>query len=285
MSAIWRVALGQYPHTAGLFDGRVTSPRLTLDFAKVSPISRAFAPMVRNAAYDVSEMAIATFLQARAWGKPLVLLPVTLAARFQEHALLCRADSAIRGPADLRGRRIGVRAYSQTTGMWLRGILAETHGVAAEEMAWTSFEDAHVAEYRDPPFVRRAPAGADLLAMLRAGEVDAAILGNDLPDDPGLRTVFGDPAAAGADFLGRHGFVPVNHLVVVRTTLAETAPDLVAELVRLFAAARGTAALPAGRAALRPAIALALRYMAEQHMLPQPIAIEDAWAGLAEGIV
>jgi 4,5-dihydroxyphthalate decarboxylase len=273
-------AIGRYPHTAALLDGEVRSPALGLRFADIAPISRAFAPMVREARFDVSEMAIATFLQARAWGYPLLLLPVVLAARFQEGALLCRADSAIRGPADLRGRRIGVRAYSQTTGMWLRGILAEAHGLAPEAMAWTTFEDAHVPEYRDPPWARRAPPGSDLLAMLRAGELDAAIVGNDLPDDPGLRTVFADPAAAGEAFRRLHGFVPVNHLVVVRAERAEHAP----ELLRLFALARGAAALPSGRAALRPALALAVRYMQAQGMLPRPLAEADIWSGLPPGI-
>ncbi|WP_431285270.1 ABC transporter substrate-binding protein [Humitalea sp. 24SJ18S-53] len=284
MTTIWTAALGRYPHTAALLDGTVTSPLLALDFVPVAPISRAFAPMVRDGAYDVSEMAIATFLQARAWNKPVVLLPVAVAARFQEGALLCRVDSDIRGPADLRGRRIGVRAYSQTTGMWLRGILADDFGIAAEEMGWTTFEGAHVPEYADPAFVQRAPAGKDLLGMLRSGEIDAAILGNDMPDDPGLRTVFPDPVAAGGSFFARHGFVPVNHLVVVRAPLAATSPALVAELVRMFGAARGAALLPAGREALSQAIALALRYMAAQQMLPRAMVAEESWSGLPQDI-
>lgn len=127
-----RTALGAYPHTRALRDGRVTSTRLRLEFAEVAPVNRAFAPMVREQRFDVCELAIATALQAKAHGKPIVVLPVTVAARFQEAALLCRADSDLHGPADLAGRRVGVRAYSQTTGMWLRGILAERHGVPAE---------------------------------------------------------------------------------------------------------------------------------------------------------
>ncbi len=123
------VAIGRYPHTAPLLDGAVRPDWLDLRFAAVAPISRAFAPMVREGRFDVSEMAIATFLMAKAAGRPLVLLPVALMARFQEGALLCRADGPIRGPEDLAGRRIGVRAYSQTTGMWLRGILADARSV------------------------------------------------------------------------------------------------------------------------------------------------------------
>lgn len=280
---VLRAAVGTYPHTAALKSGQVSSSRLHLDFADVSPINRAFAPMVREGRFDVCEMAIATFLQAKAHGKPLVLLPVTLAARFQEAALLCRADSAITGPADLAGRSIGVRAYSQTTGMWLRGILADNHGVRPDAVCWVTFEGAHVAECRDPPWAVRAPAGADMLAMLRAGDLDAVIVGNDMPDAPGLRTVFPDPAAAGEAFRRRHGFVPVNHMLTVRRDLAERRPDLVGELVHMFqdaAAASGAEALPMGRAALQPAVDLALRYSAAQGLLPRTLDPDEVWEGL-----
>ncbi len=288
---VLRAALGGYRHVAALRSGQVGSARLRLEFADVSPVNRAFAPMVRDARFDVCEMAIATFLQAKAYGKPLVLLPVAVAARFQEAALLCCSGSAIRGPADLAGRRVGVRAYSQTTGMWLRGILAGDYGVQPEQVRWVTFEDAHVAEYRDPPWAVRAAAGADMLGMLRAGELDAVIVGNNLPDDPGLRTVFSDPAAAGAAFRRRYGFVPVNHLVTVRRELAEGRPDLVAELLRMFRDARaagpvgpgGNDPLPMGRTALEPAITLALRYSAEQGLLPRRLGVEEVWEGLPPG--
>lgn len=278
-------ALGRYPHTAALLDGRVASPLLALDPTEVKPIPRAFAPMVREGRFDVSEMAIVTFLMAKAWGKPLVLLPVVLAARFQESALLCRSDSQIRGPEDLRGRRVGVRAYSQTTGVWIRGRIEEAHGVRSEEIRWVTFEDAHVAEYRDPPWAERAAPGQDMLAMLLAGELDAAIFGSDAPADASLRTVVADPAAAGRAFLAAHGFVPVNHLVVVKAGLARERPDLVTELVRMFHAAAGEAALPRGRAALDPAVALAIRYALAQGLLPREMSVEEVWEGLPAGLV
>lgn len=285
--AVLRAAVGIYPHTAALRSGQVASPCLRLRFADVSSINRAFAPMVREGRFDVSEMAITTFLQAKAYGKPLVLLPVTLAARFQEPALLCRASSDMRGPADLRGRRTGVRAYSQTTGMWLRGILADDYGVPPEAVRWVTFEDAHVAEVRDPPWAERSPPGTDMLAMLRAGHLDAVIVGNDVPDDPGLRTLFPDPAAAGEAFWRKHGFVPVNHLLTVRRSLADTRPDLAAELFRMFRAAKaftpvagGRDTLPMGRTALRPAVELALRYCAGQGLLPRALDSAKVWHGL-----
>jgi 4,5-dihydroxyphthalate decarboxylase len=279
--AAWTVALGGYKHTARLVAGEVASPSLPLVFETVAPISKAFAPMVREGRFDVSEMAIATFLMARAYDKPLVLLPAVMARRFQEGAMLCRVDGPVARPEDLAGKRIGVRAYSQTTGMWLRGILADRHGVRSEDCRWVTFEDAHVPEYRDPAWAERAPKGADMLAMLKAGELDAAIFGNDVPADASLRTVWPDVPAAGRDFLARHGFEPVNHLVVVKAAHAAGAPEKVAELLRLL---RESGVAPVTRADLDPAIDLAARWCFDQGLLPKRLAPGAAWEGLPPGI-
>jgi len=279
--AVLKAALGNYAGTRKLLEGEIPSSLLRLDFGKVAPISKAFAPMVREGRFQVSEMAIATFLMARAYDKPLVLLPVVLVERAQEAAMLCRKDGPIQGPADLAGARIAVRAYSQTTGMWLRGSLAESYGVKADQQRWTTFEDAHVSEFRDPPWVTRAQKGQELLAMLQGGEVEAAIFGNDMPDAPDLRPVFPDPQAAGAEFRARHGFVPLNHLVVVRADIAAERPDLVVELVRML---REGGAAVRSRDELRPAIALAIGYCAEQGLLPKRFTPEEAWSGLPAAI-
>ena len=272
------VAVGAYPHTQALKSGRIASAALQLEFAEITPINRAFAPMVRERRFDVCEMAIATFLQAKAYGKELALLPIAMAARFQESALLCRVDSAIRGPADLAGRRVGVRAYSQTTGMWLRGLLADDWGVKPEDVRWITFEGAHVLEYADPPFVERAAPGEELLKMLRERELDAVIVGNDVPDDPELRTVFPDPAAAAEAFWEKHRFVPINHMVVVRREIAVDRPDAIRELCRLFVASKAASApppsardrAPMGREAVEPSVALALRFARRAGLAASP---------------
>jgi len=287
-STTLRTAIGRYPHTKPLLSGRIRSDLVQLDFADIKPINRAFAPMVREERFDVSEMAIATFLQAKAFGKRLVLLPIVLAARFQHASLLCDVRSTIRGPSDLAGRRVGVRAYSQTTGVWLRGILADEYGVRPEPVRWITFEDAHVPEYRDPPWAERAAPGKDLVAMVHAGELDAIIVGSDPPDDPALRPVFPDPEGAAEAFWQKHHFVSVNHLLTVRQDLARDRPDLVAELTRMFREAKAASPSPAGgrdpypfgRAALQPALALALRYTFEQGLLPRPLTIDEVWEGL-----
>ena len=263
-------AIGRYPYTAALFDDR----RLRIEPFPV--ISRAFAPMVRTQCFDVSEMAIATFLMAKAAGSPLVLLPVVMSARFQNRALLRRAADRF-GPADLAGRRIGVRAYSQTTGLWLRGDLQEAHGLRPDQVRWVTFEDAHVSGFRDPAWAERAPPGSDILALLRDGTLDAAIFGNAVPSAPDLATVDPDPDAAGRAFLDRHGVTPINHMIVVRAEIAAR-PGAVRALLDAFRAAGNPFAI--GRKALEPALALALRYTAAQGLLDRPLSADDMWAGL-----
>src|SRR6201991_2292404 len=157
-------AVKRYPHTDKLMSGALALPGLRLNCLEIEPIHGSFAPMARRQAYDVSELAIVTFLQARAYGKPLLMLPVVLAARLQQGCLVYnRRHRPGLGVQDLAGARIRVRAYAQTTGMWVRGILDETYGVAPDRVRWITFEGGHLEEYQDPAFVSRAPAGKGML--------------------------------------------------------------------------------------------------------------------------
>src|ERR1700757_5261613 len=140
---------GTYPHTRALKDGAITSDRVALGFNEGEPINKAFLMMVRQEKFDVSEMAIATYLQAKAYGKPLTLLPATMMGRFQQGALLHNSERGTLRLHDLSGRRVGVRSFAQTTGVWLRGILWKDYGIDPSRIQWVTFEDAHVAEFRD----------------------------------------------------------------------------------------------------------------------------------------
>ncbi len=275
---IFSAAIGDYPHVRALKSGLIGSPYFQLSFADMPVINRAFAPMVRSQAFDICELAIATYFQALAHGKPLVLLPIILAARFQETAFLCRTDSPILGPKDLRGKRIGIRAYSQTSGMWLRGLLLERYGIAPNQVHWLTLEDAHVAEVSDPPFVERAQPGKALIEMLRSGEVDAIILGNDLPKDAAFRCIFPDIDASARAFEARYGFTPINHMLVIRRDLVRDNPHLSPELLRMFAAARSLS--DKSPAHLDPdqiaaALRLAARYTMEQGLLPKGTNLDE----------
>lgn len=276
------VALGAKAWRQGLDAALAQSDELRLNFIEVSPIHRAFAPMARAQSFDVAEMAIVTALQAIAYGKPLVLLPVAIAARFQQRCLIAHRAAPL-SPADLPGRRIGVRAYTQTTGMWIRGILADDYGVDSAFAHWVTQEGAHLAEYHDPDFVTSAPTGRDLLDLLRTGDIDAAILGNDLPDDPDFVPVIADPEAAARAWFARHGVVPVNHMLMVRQDIAAARPDVIRALWQALRRAKPASAsvpdmAPFGVAAVTPALAMVLRHCARQHLLPRPLAVDDIFA-------
>jgi 4,5-dihydroxyphthalate decarboxylase len=268
------VALGRTPRTEALFTGEAADPALRLELPAIPVITSAFPAMVREGRWPVSEMAIVTFLMAKEAGRPLVLLPCVLAARAQEGSLLCREDSPLHDPHQLRGARVGVRAYSQTTGMWLRGVLAEVHDVPPEQVRWTTFEEAHLANYQDPPSCERAATGATLAGMLQEGALDAAIFGSDAP--AGFRSVFPDPGAASDAFRARHGFVPVNHLLVARDDVAR---DRAPELMRLLGLLRASGANVTTRAMLTPALSLAARWCAEQGLTRRVLSRSEIWAG------
>jgi 4,5-dihydroxyphthalate decarboxylase len=259
-----------------LKEGGVVSDRVGFDFVEVDPVTRAFRRMVRTLEFDLCEIALTTHAQARAYGKPISALPVVLLRGLHHNALICRGDSPLRGPTDLPGKRIGVRAWSQTTGVWVRGILQHEYGVAPDAMTWVTEEDAHVQEFADPPFVQRIAPGRSLPAMLLSGEIDAAVALAGV-DPAAVRTVIPDADAAAAEWSARTGAYPINHVVVVKDELLVRHPWLGGELMRLFLASKRQAddSVPYGLEANRPAIELLMRYAAEQRLIPRAYRPEE----------
>ncbi len=280
-----RICLGDYPHTLPLKRGEITSPSLKLDFVEVSPMNKAFKPMVREHAFDVSEMALVTYFQAKAWNKGLSLLPAAMLSRFQHHTMLYNSERGTLTPADLKGKRIGVRSYSQTTGVWIRGIIENDYGIDLSGAKWVTFEDAHVAEAVDPPGVIRARADQDITKMLLGGELDVAIYGAALPKEPQLRSVIVDPDNAAKQWYAKHGLVPVNHMVVVTDELKRAKPAAVAELYRLLEAGKKAAGVPVGgldtapfgKEANRPCLELLMSYAVQQGLVPRALSIDELW--------
>src|SRR6516165_9521181 len=183
--------LGNYANTKALKSGEVTSNLVDFDFVEVKVANNMFKSVVRDAKYDLSELAIVTYLQAKYYGKPYVLIPAVLVSRGQHHTIAYNGERGTLEPSDLNGKRIGVRAYTVTTGTWVRGILASDYGLDINKVEWITFEDPHVAEYRDPAFVKRAPEGKELTQMLLDGEIAAGIVGDKLPD-PKLKHLIPD---------------------------------------------------------------------------------------------
>jgi 4,5-dihydroxyphthalate decarboxylase len=241
-----RAALGTYPHTRALKTGALSNADVRFDFVEVEPIHKAFAPMVRQAAYDLSELAIVTALQALDHGRPIVLLPVVVAARLQRGCLIALSSKGTLDPRDLVGKRIGVRAYTQTTGMWVRAALREDHGLDVEDFQWVTHDPAHVEEYRDPAFVIHETTGKNLVDQLRDGDIDAAILGNDLPKDDAFAPVIRDHRAVDQSWVARHGFMPINHVVAVSEEAFATKPKAVRAAYQLLSRAAAEAERPAG---------------------------------------
>jgi 4,5-dihydroxyphthalate decarboxylase len=271
-----RTALGKSPLVRALKESIVTSDRVGFDFVGVDPVTRAFRRMTRAMEFDLCEMALTTHAQARAFGKPITALPIVLLRGLHHGALICRRDAPLRGPVDLVGKRVGVRAWSQTTGVWVRGILRDEYGIAPDSLTWVTEEDAHVQEFTDPPFVQRIASGQNLGAMLLSGEIDAAIALAGL-DPAQVRTVIPDADAAAAAWSQRTGVYPINHVVVVKDALLAEHPWLADELMRLFNASKRLAddSVPYDIAANRPAIELLMRYAAEQGLIPRAYTVEE----------
>jgi 4,5-dihydroxyphthalate decarboxylase len=277
--------LGNYAGAEALKSGRVSSSLVKFDFADVKVINKQFKPMVRELKYDFGELAIATFLQGYEYGKPYLLLPATVMGRGQHHTIFYNADRGPLAPADLNGKRVGVRAYTVTTGMWVRGILSGDHDVDLQSITWVTFEEPHLAEYRDPPNVERAPEGKELKQMLLDGEVDAAILG-DVTEQGSLRHLFPDHAAEAQRWARAHGGVPINHMAVIRKEIAESRPDVVREVYRLLKESRAAAAIPTdaddplrfGVSATRRSLEHAIAYSQQQGLLSRRPTVDELFA-------
>jgi 4,5-dihydroxyphthalate decarboxylase len=284
---VLKTALKRYPTTEALLSGKMTSPLFDFEFHEIEPIHDAFKPMAQQQAFDVSEMAVFTYLQARTYGKPLVLLPVVLAARFQHPCIVYNTNFQKELTPDmLPGKKVGVRAYSQTTGAWVRNILATEHGLDLEKIKWTTFEGGHLAEYSEPDFVTRAPEGTKLLPMLMSGQVDAGILGNDLPDDPCIKAVIPNAKTAGRAWYDKTGQIPINHMLVVTKKLADERPDIVREVFRLFVEAKNAAPAnpdqpdlrPIGIRSITPSLQVVIDLAQHQKLIPQKFTIDDLFA-------
>jgi 4,5-dihydroxyphthalate decarboxylase len=281
------VLLGNYPHTRPLKDGTIPVRGVDCRFGTSTPLYPAFARMVRELDYDVCELALATFFQAREAGIPITLLPVVMVGSTHHESLTRLPDTPPVTPRQLVGTRIGVRAYSQTTGLWVRGILREDYGVDATDITWVTTEEPHVAQYREPANVVRSRV-ATVAELLCDHEVTAAVLG-----PRALRTqhvelvpVIEDARAAGQAWLARHGTIPVNHLVVVRDEVVRSAPEAVTELYRalcesIVATAAERDDSPGGRVVaagwtdeLRGALRIAARYALEQEVVRTPVDVD-----------
>ncbi|MFC0410151.1 substrate-binding domain-containing protein [Roseomonas elaeocarpi] len=275
-----RTNLADYPVTMALKRGEVSSPLVEFDFCGPKTAHNGFKGMVRENAYDAGELAIVTFLQAKAYGKPYVMLPAPISGRMQHHTIGYSNKHGEMSPKDIEGKKVGVRSYAQTTGLWARGILQHEYGVDLDKVTWLTVDEGHLAEYQDPPNTQRLPKGSKLGQMLIDGEIAAGILGNDMPDDPSIRTLIPDAKAAGKQWYERERIVPINHMFVVHQDLSRTRPDVIRELFRMVVESRAAAGEvgllpPFGVEANRKGIELAIDWALEQRIIPRRLSVDE----------
>jgi 4,5-dihydroxyphthalate decarboxylase len=278
-----RTLLATYPHTAALKSGEVASPRVAFDFKDVTPVWSGFKGMVRHSAFDIAEMAIVTYLIAKSFGKPMVLLPAVMTGRIQHawaiyNGAIYNGERGALTPAGLSGKKVGIRSFTTTTGAWLRGMFANDYGLDLASVKWITFEDPHVAEYVDT--TERAPDGKAIIPMLLDGEIDAVL--GDRSDDPRVKSLFGDPATAAAAWYEKHRIVPLNHMVVVSAELAKTRPGAVEEVYALLRESKrrapppdGIDTTPFGVEACRPALERIIDYAAQQRLIPRRFEVDE----------
>ncbi len=281
-----KIALANRPHVAPLKDGRVRSDRIAFDFLEFAKIPDAFRAMVRGGDIDVSEMAICTHLQACHYGKDLVGLAVPLVADSPLSKLICTTVSEIVDAKSLEGRRVGVRSCTQTSGVWLRGMLADGFGVDVNAIKWLTSEAAHVAEYSDPAIAIASPSSESLMQRLLTGELSAALLAAR-PDSADMRTVIPNAEAQSQRWFESAGVIPINHTLSIRKSLLEKHDWLASELMDLFGQARslalaeGAGPIPAyGFDAAKTSLQCAFDFAARQALTPKAYRAEDFYLPL-----
>jgi len=294
-----KTALVKRGQTQPLIDGTVQPRTCELAFEDVPVIIKAFRRMVRGLEFDVSEMAMTTYLSAREHGKAFTAIPVFPMRAFHHGAIVYNTNAGIRSPKDLEGRKVGVnRGYTVTTGLWARSILQHEYGVDLSKVTWVLSGDEHVAEYRPPANVVSIEPGRTLEEMLTAGEIAAAI--GVQVDSPDVKPLIPNAPAAGLDALRQRGIYPINHTVVVRNDVLDGNPDLGPDLFDAFADAKriyvhslkhGRAEgadethrrvmditgdpLPYGIEPNRRTLEAIVQHSVEQGILSRPVAIED----------
>jgi len=224
-------------NNAALKDGTVKPRGFTFDFEEIPVLVDGFRRMVRGLEFDVSEMAITTYLCGREHGVRFTAIPVFLVRAFHHGAIVYNTTTGIRNPKDLEGQRVGVnRGYTVTTGVWARGILQDEYGVDLSKITWMLSGDEHVAAYRPPTNVERIEGDKKLADMVASGDLPAAV--GVSVDHPDVEPLIPNPTEAGFESLRARGLYPLNHLVVIKDDLLEAHPALAAAVFDAFAEAK-----------------------------------------------
>lgn len=244
------ISIAAFPHTAALLSGEIPIEGVEPNFIEVIPQIGAFRRMVRQVEFDVCEIAPTTYIIARAYGAPFVALPIFVTRRFHHSGLLVRPDSGIKGPKDLEGKKVGVRAYSVTTGVWTRCILIDEYGLDSSKVTWVVDDEEHVTQLPLPSNVVHAPEGRSLADMMAAGELSAGFDANAGIGRSGSPTggwkeikadypeLFPDAAELEAAWYRKTGIYPMHGTIVVKDAVLKAHPWVARSLYEAFSKAK-----------------------------------------------
>jgi len=278
------IAIGNYDRNRPLIDGEVLIDGVSPVFMTLSPEEIFFRAM-RTEDFDVCELSLSSYVVRTAKGDcPYIGIPAFLSRAFRHTSIYVRRDR-VKGPADLKGRRVGVPEYQLTANVWARAILEDDHGVAPSDIHWVrgGIEEAGRPEKITislPPGVKldSAPEGRTISALLEDGEIDGFIA----PRPPALRRpspdigwLFPDPEAAAKDYYARTKIFPIMHIVGVRKTLAEKHPWLPAAVFKAFEQSK---AIAMERLADVSAVKVTLPFIEERIMEAKALMGEDYWS-------
>jgi 4,5-dihydroxyphthalate decarboxylase len=229
-----KIAIADHPQTSGVRNGSIPIEGVDAEFVTVKPQIGAFRRMVRDVEFDVCELAPTTYIIARAYDAPFIALPIFVVRRFHHGGLLVRPDAGIQTPKDLEGKKVGVRAYSVTTGVWTRQVLIDEFGLDSSKVTWVVDDEEHVTQLKLPSNVIHAPEGSSLADMMAKGELSAGFganagIGRTGAPTGGWKEVEADypdllPNATEleAEYYARTGVYPMHGTVVVKdSVLAE----------------------------------------------------------------
>lgn len=273
------IALGNTPISNIFLEAQTAA--LNLEPKAIKPIHRAFRPMTEDTAFDVSELAIVTAIQAMEQNRNIVPLPISIASRIQHKCIIQNNNFTNLTHSDLEGRRVAVRAYSQTTGAWVRTILDTEYGVDCAKIEWITQEPPHVTDAPEPSNVIRDPNGASPLELIENGDVDAAIFGNDLPDAAWVKSVIRNAEEAGKISLEKTNITQINHILAVSRSFFEQREDDVKRIMAGFHSARQQLShdeqrmLPIGEEEMQTSLETLLQSAFKQGLIGQKLGFND----------
>ncbi len=238
-----KTVVGQYHHMRPLRDATVKPERAELEFVDFKAVGASFNDMLKDQRYDVCEMALVAFMQAVERGAPIRMLPVVALGGFVHRSIYYMPSRGPLTPFELADKRIGVRSYSQTTGVWARGVLAEQFGLDLTSPTWVATDDAHVAGFQDPSNVENLGTREAMGSLLLAGTVDAAVLHPTQRPAAEFAPLIADPEKAAADWFDRHRVVPANHVICVAPSVWND-PRLLEDVYSMFVRSYRAAGVP-----------------------------------------